>query len=215
MRLIGKTASTLLICVGLLTAGFASPALAAGTSADFEGVWETEVVEVNAHYRLYLHHDGNKVEGNFVSEQDPKYNGTLKGSVEKGRLTYSYVQPEVKGEGFGYFTIDSDFTITGLTSPGRGLGKQYRWRGTPDQSTLNAHTTTKPEPAQNGVKVTGAVTGYDAPSGNDKCFLHEGETATVIGSDQSEPKWKHLQGTGACDGQDFWIYDEKGILKAL
>ena len=37
----------------------------------------------------------------------------------------------------------------------------------------------------------------------------------MIGSDQGEPKWKHLLGTGACDGQDFWIYDDKGILEAL
>ena len=64
---------------------FASPALAfatTGTGADFEGAWDTVIVEVNAHYRLYLHHEGNSVEGNFDNTQASQYSGTLKGEVK-------------------------------------------------------------------------------------------------------------------------------------
>ena len=84
VRLGIRIASTLLACAGLFMA-FASPALAfatTGTGADFEGAWDTVIVEVNAHYRLYLHHEGNSVEGNFDNTQASQYSGTLKGEVK-------------------------------------------------------------------------------------------------------------------------------------
>ena len=67
MRLSIRIASTLFASAALFMAAFASPAIAfatTGTAADFEGAWDTVIVEVNAHYRLYLHHDGNSVEEN-------------------------------------------------------------------------------------------------------------------------------------------------------
>jgi hypothetical protein len=72
----------------------------------------------------------------------------------------------------------------------------------------------KPEPAQGGVAIIKKVTGYDAPDGNDRCYLDPGETAKLLGVDPDDSIWKHLQGIGACDGQDFWVYDQ-GELRAL
>jgi hypothetical protein len=67
---------------------------------------------------------------------------------------------------------------------------------------------------EGGMRITAEVTGYDAPRGNDKCYLHPGDTAAFLGVDEEDPIWKHLQGTGACNGQDFWIYDD-GKLEEL
>jgi hypothetical protein len=61
----------------------------------------------------------------------------------------------------------------------------------------------------NRVRITAEVTGYDdAGGGPDKCYLQAGDTADLLGSDPGDPAWKHLQGAGVCDGDDFWIYDD-------
>ena len=133
-------------------AAFASPAIAfatTGTAADFEGAWDTVIVEVNAHYRLYLHHDGNSVEGNFDNKQAPQYSGTLKGEVQDGRLYFTYVQPNANSAGDGSFTIGSDGKISGVvrTTVPAGDGRYYVWERPADPSTAAAHanaTTTTP-----------------------------------------------------------------------
>jgi hypothetical protein len=66
----------------------------------------------------------------------------------------------------------------------------------------------KPVPAADGMRITAEVTGYDAPGGNDRCYLNPGDTAELIEVYADDPAWKHLQGAGVCDGQDFWIYDD-------
>ena len=65
------------------------------------------------------------------------------------------------------------------------------------------------------VRITTGVTGYDAAGGGpDKCYLQQGDTADLIGSDPGDPTWKHLQANGLCNGDDFWIYDD-GKLENL
>lgn len=223
MRPIGKTASILLICVGVFVAAFASPALAAkrGNAADFAGVWETEIPDVNARYRLTLRVEGNNVDGEFVNLQDPRYNGTIGGVVDPsldgtakgGRFDFYCYQPKVKTGCTGYFIVGVDNTIAGFTMmDGDATRKQYGWEGKRKLGT--ASTTQTPEPTKKGVKVVADVTGYDAPGGGDRCYLSPGDTAALLGVDDGDPTWKHLQGTGSCDGQDFWVYDE-GQLQEL
>lgn len=144
MRL-GKITSSLFVCLGLLMALSASPALAAyiltGTSADFEGAWDTVIVEVNAKYRVYMHHEGNTIEGTMENRQDTKYSGRFTGTYKDGRLYFTYVQPKVGATGDGQFIIASDGSLSGVVwATGEQNKKVYVWTGTPTPSTLDAHS---------------------------------------------------------------------------
>lgn len=128
-----------LACAGLLTGLFAAPALAAerGNAADFNGVWETEVPEVNAHYTMTLTVQGKRVTGYFTNKEAGQFNGTITGSVDPskdgtaggGRMEYVYLQPEVGAKGSGYFIVADDGTMAGFVQ-GEGDNTKYVWQGT-------------------------------------------------------------------------------------
>jgi hypothetical protein len=144
MRSARKIVSSLLVCVGLIMATLASPALAfvtTGTGADFEGAWDTVIAEINAKFRVYLHHEGNEITGNFENQQGaPQYNGRLKGVVENGRLYYTWWQPKTGATGDGQFTIASDGILSGVVR-NNGESVYRHWEGHPTKSTAAAHAT--------------------------------------------------------------------------
>lgn len=223
MRVGRKIASSLLVCVGLLMAWFASPALAAGrgNAADFAGVWDT-VASSGAEYRMTLRVDATSVSGEFVNSTHPELSGYIFGTVDPsldgkasgGVLTYVWNQPNIQPEiqGKGSFIVTTDGTMAGFFTIDGPSKKKHTWEG--KRIATAPKPSPKPGPTQNGVKVTADTTGYDAPGGNDKCYLNPGDTAGLLGVDKDDPTWKHLQGTDACDGEDFWVYDD-GVLRDL
>jgi hypothetical protein len=60
------------------------------------------------------------------------------------------------------------------------------------------------------------VTGYEFWDGaTDKCYLGQGDRATLLEVKPDDENWKHLQGVGeTCDGEDFYLYDA-GELEGL
>lgn len=206
---------SLLVICSLLMACLASPALAAerGNAADFEGVWDTVLTGPNGESSVLitLHVSGTAVTGYVVSKMHPEFNSTIAGTVDpsKDGTAAGGVFAYQWGDGrTGSFIISVDGWMGGFVSYPES-SKKYVWEGI----RISAPTP-KPQPTQKGVKVTAEVTGYDVPGGNDKCYLNPGDTATLLGVEEGDPNWKHLQGTGACDGRDFWVYDE-GVLEQL
>ncbi|MGE3306075.1 MAG: hypothetical protein AB7I52_08905 [Rhizobiaceae bacterium] len=70
----------------------------------------------------------------------------------------------------------------------------------------------EPEPEQpdGTLKVVKQVTGYHDIEGEDACYFKVGDTATFIEEAGDEnPNWIKVEGTsGACNGQEVWVYND-------
>jgi hypothetical protein len=205
-----------------------------GNADDFTGTWQTAIPKVNARYEMVLKVDGDSVIGWFINLEDRQYNGYITGTVnpgldgspEGGRLDYTYRQ-ENGGRGSGYFVVASDGTMAGFTQTLDDSTK-YGWEGfrtgrdipkeiadVPNDEILIGRDDDDDGRTGKRVRITADVTGYDkAGGGPDKCYLADGDTANLLGSDPGDQNWKHLQGQNVCNGDDFWIYDD-GKLENL
>lgn len=162
-----------------------------GKDSDFAGVWETIVPEVNAKFRLTLRLNGNNVTGEMINEQDPKYNGTLTGTISNAKLTYTYSEPAVNATGGGFFIVSAGQTIAGFTHTDTSKTK-YGWEGhrIGDAGAVAATdpgTGPGPAPAAQADRrnVVNATTVYqDADLNNESDaagkYLDVGDTVTVV-----------------------------------
>jgi hypothetical protein len=67
------------------------------TESNFAGTWET------TYGLMTLRQDGTRVKGTYVSDG---VTNSIEGRVEKGKLTFRYQEPGVRGE--GYFELAAD-----------------------------------------------------------------------------------------------------------
>jgi hypothetical protein len=106
-----------------------------GTPAQFAGTWKTDT-DLGGHFFLALSVNGNQASGTFTNNGgDPKYNGTLTGTVNGNQLRYTYLQPAVNGKGSGFFVFinggkgTADDGITGAGVADDAAHTKFKWTG--------------------------------------------------------------------------------------
>jgi hypothetical protein len=185
-----------------------------GTNADFAGTWDTKVPDSNAKYLLTLSINGNTVTGDFVNQQDPKYNGTLSGTAINGRLAYTYTQPQVNGSGRGFFIVSAGNTIAGFTYSSDQPKKAHGWEGRRVKLTGKPKPPATPPPAAPppGKAATALVgtTVYQNHTDENPpkvCAMRPNDTGTLLETAPDNPLWLHLTAiTGGCNGKSGWVW---------
>jgi hypothetical protein len=105
-----------------------SLAKAADPKNSFAGTWSTRT-ETGGAYELVLRVRGMRVTGTF-SEKNPKYNGTLRGTVRGNALNYTFKQTVTGGTGRGSWVLRSGGSrITGSFAMNGDPKKRYSWNG--------------------------------------------------------------------------------------
>lgn len=134
-------------------------------SADaFNGDWDMQLWD-GRRFRLTIAVDGDKLNGAFVSPRSHEDDGTVSGTLprsKKGRVEYTFSQPEINFGSFGVLTVHEDGTLKGTLDEATD-GKSYTWSARRADPAADA-AASKPRPRDG---VAAPVDGAMAPPADD------------------------------------------------